>query len=156
MLTVVMAIAVPLKRAPLQIYETGLVFLPLLKATQEWNVLESHVGSSELFPEFWGHPRNNILGQSRKIRHNHRGPNQTEHGGWGTTPMLQQPKTCHCFRVWWTNEAQTACSSLPLEFTGMLHTRSLTSKTITDMVLCQYKIFRILYISIYATGEGTI
>jgi len=52
MLTVVMAIAVPLKRAPLQIYETGLVFLPLLKATQEWNVLESHVGSSELFPEF--------------------------------------------------------------------------------------------------------
>ena len=33
-----MVIAVPLKRAPLRVYETGLVILPLLKATQERNV----------------------------------------------------------------------------------------------------------------------
>jgi hypothetical protein len=34
-----MVVAVSLKRVPLRVYETGLVFLSLLKATQEWNVL---------------------------------------------------------------------------------------------------------------------
>jgi len=95
MLTVVMVVAVPLKRAPLRICENGLVFLPLLKATQEWNVWNRMLDVQNCCLNF-----EDILGTSLqlamsvpKTRRNHRGPNQIEHGGWGTTPMLQQPKS---------------------------------------------------------------
>jgi hypothetical protein len=59
-------VAVPLNRAPLGVYETGLVFLPLLKATQErnvWNhlivpwILRTSWKRRPCSLQFRGHPR---------------------------------------------------------------------------------------------------
>ena len=91
MLTVVMVVVVPLKRAPLRIYETGLVFLQLLKATREWNVWNHMLevqNCSLNFEDILETTSLQLAMPVPKTRRNHSRPNQIEHGGWGTTPLL--------------------------------------------------------------------